>query len=67
MFLSLPLLSLYRMRRRGQNRAEARGEEGGESSWGRQQNPPPVGTPQAPVDAGQLMTAVNTLIGVVMQ
>ena len=64
---SLFLLSLNRMCRRGQNRAEAGGDEGGESSGGRQQNPPPVGTPQAPVDAGQLMIAVNTLISVVMQ
>ena len=60
LFLSFSLLSMYRMRRRGQNRAEAEGNEGGESSGGRLQNPLPVGTPQAPVDAGQLMNAVNT-------
>ena len=54
------------MPRRGQNRAEAGGDERGESSGGRQRNLPPVGTQQEPVDAGQLMNAVNTLIGVVM-
>ena len=55
------------MPRRGQNRAEAGDGERGESSDGRQQNPPPVGSQQVPVDAGQLMNTVNTLIGVVMQ